>query len=336
VAFNTVTLNPGVGGANVAFWLASSNAQYQYIVESFQSTNTSDPSPVTSANPLPVGFPTPQAIIGNVVAGSPDNGAAGVKLSAIYNTSSPTYTTGNRADLQTDINGNLKVNIVAGGGSGGTSSTFGASFPSLGSAIGFLNSAGTLMQAGNLDASGNLKVNIAAGSVQAVTDNSSAFVSGATQGLAIAGAYNDTTGSVSPGNMGVPRITLNRQLRMVLDACANGGLTYYTLVAPSTPSKVAVKSAPGQIGFIHCVNTAATAVYIKIFDAASASVTLGTTPASFQFGVPGNTAGAGFTVPIPQGVACLTAITLAVTNNISLTDNNTITAASVALTLGYA
>ena len=84
------------------------------------------------------------------------------------------------------------------------------------------------------------------------------------------------------------------------------------------------------------MNTAATPVYIKIFDAAAASVTLGSTPASYQFGVPGNTAGAGFTVPIPQGLANLTAITLAVTNNISLTDNNPITASTVALTMGYA
>ena len=224
MGFNLVTLNPGVGGANVAFWLAGTGGQYQYVCETFQATGSSDPAPVTNTNPLPVGFPTPQGVIGNVPAGSPDNGAAGLKLSAIYSTSAPTYTIGGtRADLQTDTNGNLKVNIVAGGGSGGTSSTFGTSFPSLGSAIGFLNSAGTLMQAGNLDASGNLKVNIAAGSVQAVTDNSSGFVSGSTQGLAMAGAYNDTTGAVSSGNMGIPRITLNRQLRMVVDACANGG-----------------------------------------------------------------------------------------------------------------
>lgn len=57
----------------------------------------------------------------------------------------------------------IRVNVVAGGGSGGTSSTFGAGFPGTGTATGFKDSAGINMEPGNLDASGNLKVNVAAG-----------------------------------------------------------------------------------------------------------------------------------------------------------------------------
>lgn len=43
---------------------------------------------------------------------------------------------GSAAALQTDASGNLKVNVAAGGGSGGTSSTFGAAFPGTGTAVG--------------------------------------------------------------------------------------------------------------------------------------------------------------------------------------------------------
>jgi hypothetical protein len=57
----------------------------------------------------------------------------------------------------------LPVNIVAGGGSGGTASSFAAAFPATGTAVGFKDTGGN-MAAGLLDASGFLKVNVAAGS----------------------------------------------------------------------------------------------------------------------------------------------------------------------------
>lgn len=67
---------------------------------------------------------------------------------------------GTNVPVQVDANGVVQV---GGAGGGGTSSTFGAAFPSGGTAAGFKDSGGTLMQPGNLDGSGNLKVNVAAG-----------------------------------------------------------------------------------------------------------------------------------------------------------------------------
>lgn len=100
--------------------------------------------------------------VGNVAAAIADSGNP-IKVGGVFNTSPPTYTNGQRGDLQLDANGFVKVNVAAGGASGGTSSSFGSAFPATGTAIGFLNSAGTNMAAGNLDASGFLKVNVAAG-----------------------------------------------------------------------------------------------------------------------------------------------------------------------------
>lgn len=59
-----------------------------------------------------------------------------------------------------DASGNHITSI---GGTGGTSSDFGAAFPSSGTAAGFKDSTGANLAAGNLDASGNLKVNVVAG-----------------------------------------------------------------------------------------------------------------------------------------------------------------------------
>lgn len=61
------------------------------------------------------------------------------------------------APANLDSDGNLKVNVAAGGGAGGTSSTFGAPIPSAGTAAGFQDVSGD-MAPGNLDALGQLKV----------------------------------------------------------------------------------------------------------------------------------------------------------------------------------
>jgi hypothetical protein len=65
--------------------------------------------------------------------------------------------------------------VTSFGGSGGTSSSFGAAFPASGTAAGFKDSTGTNMVAANLDAAGFLKVNVAAGS----GGNSAASATGA-------------------------------------------------------------------------------------------------------------------------------------------------------------
>ena len=58
---------------------------------------------------------------------------------AVYNSTPLTVGNTQSAAFQSDANGYLKVNIAAGGGSGGTSSSFGSAFPSTGTAIGLTN-----------------------------------------------------------------------------------------------------------------------------------------------------------------------------------------------------
>lgn len=73
---------------------------------------------------------------GAVASGSADSGNP-VKVGGKYNATPPTIADGQRADLQTDANGYLKVNVAAGGASGGTSSSFGSADPGTGTAAGF-------------------------------------------------------------------------------------------------------------------------------------------------------------------------------------------------------
>lgn len=322
------------GGPVAATW-QDTTAQFHELVVLETQSGAGDPVAVGASNPLPTQFLTAQSVIGNVASSGVDSGF-GVKVSGVYNITPPALTSGWRGDLQLDANGNLLVNLAVGGGTGGTASTFQAALPTLGTAIGAQSASGALMQPLNLDGGGNLKVNVAAGSLQAVTDNASAFTSGTTQAVPVAWAYNDSASAVTTGNMGIPRITANRQIRVVQDASANGGLTPYGLVQPGTPAATSIKASAGQVGWIHASNDQATPVYVKWFNTVAGSVTLGTTSAVFQTEIPGNTGGAGYTVSIPQGLTFSTAIVYAVTGAIGFTDNTAITATKVNLAVGYA
>jgi hypothetical protein len=92
------------------------------------------------------------------------------------------------------------------GGTGGTASSFGAAFPATGTAMGFKDSTGTNMAAGNLDASGNLKVagtfsstppsaaTATLSNVTGATSNTTVLASNASRlGFTL---YNDSTSAV--------------------------------------------------------------------------------------------------------------------------------------------
>lgn len=95
----------------------------------------------------------------NSVVGTKNAGTAATNselVGGVYNSTPLTLTNTQQSSLQLDSSGYLKVNVATGGGSGGTSSSFGSAFPSTGTAIGA--SDGTNMQALKVDSSGFLKV----------------------------------------------------------------------------------------------------------------------------------------------------------------------------------
>ena len=112
------------------------------------------------------------------------------------------------------------------------------------------------------------------------------------------------------------------------------GASFTNAIAPATPASVTLKGAAGNLLSLTAVNTSATTVYIKFFDTAAA-VTLGTTSATFQIPVPGNTGGAGVTVNRTLPRAFANAIKYAVTGGVSLTDNTAITANTVVVDIDF-
>lgn len=320
---SSVVLNPGVGGQPIATYLDSANKQHQEVIVQTQLAS-SDPVSVNSSNPLPV------SVTGNVPAGGADSGN-GVKVSAVYNSAAPTYTTGQRADLQADASGFLKVNIAAGAAAGGTSANFNAAFPTPGTAVGF--SDGVNMKPGLVDGSGNLKVNIAAGGVSAATDNS-AFTAGVGSGLPIMAVYNDSISNASSGDVGVPRMTATRQLLAATQAAPSGGWSPYKLISAATTNATSLKGSAGSVGFIQVGNNAATVAYLKLYNKATAP-TVGTDVPVQVYMIPGNTAGAGLSLPIPAGMSFTTGIAFSLNTGIADTDNVAVALNQISVNLGY-
>lgn len=93
--------------------------------------------------------------------------------------------------LVVNIDGSINAVIVGGGGSGGTASTFGAAFPAVGTASGFIDASGNMAGA-NLDGSGNLKV---AGSFSA--GEATLSKTGSVSSAAVLFTQADTTGYYS-------------------------------------------------------------------------------------------------------------------------------------------
>lgn len=175
----------------------------------------------------------------------------------VVSAASPTLTAGTAGALSLDTSGNLRVNVVTGGGSGGTSLTDGATFTRgttaetpVGGSVAASNPTLTAGTAGalSLDTSGNLRV-IAAN-------------------------------SISAGTAGVP----SSQVLSVQSAA----LTPYHLVSAATTNATNVTAAAGLCGISQAINNSASAwAYLKIFDKATAPAP-GTDTPVLSFGLPPN------------------------------------------------
>lgn len=114
-------------------------------------------------------------------------------------------------------------------------------------------------------------------------------------------------------------------------AAATGGASnLHFFSVTGTPTATSIKSSAGTLYGIQAINTGAAPVYLKLYNTASGSVTVGTTTPVMTIAVPTvATTGAGIVVPFPVGVAFSTAISYAITN---VAADNDATAVAVGVT----
>lgn len=99
-----------------------------------------------------------------------------------------------------------------------------------------------------------------------------------------------------------------------------------------------VKSSAGQVYWIHAMNLTGSVLYLKLYNAAAASVTVGTTTPvmTLPIATQGDTNGAGFTLSIPNGIAFDTGICVAATTGLADNDTGAPSANAMVVNLGYA
>lgn len=145
-------------------------------------------------------------------------------------------------------------------------------------------------------------------------------------------ADESSTDSVDEGDVGCPRMTLARQQLVVNQAHTNGG-TLPLKVLDSDESEDEIKGSAGQLYDLYCFNSTNAILYVKLYNATAANVTVGTTTPVLTIPVPANndTDGAGVTLRWPTGLVFDTAITIATTTG--LADNDTGAPGANAMTL---
>lgn len=118
---------------------------------------------------------------------------------------------------------------------------------------------------------------------------------------------------------------------------STGGLSFKSFVSANSNNKASVGAAC-RVYFISIQNIQSVPVYLKMFNAASGSVSAGTTACDYQFMCPANATaalGAGVVFNLDPGIAMSTDLTYLLVTGIATTDNTSVAASSQVVTIGY-
>jgi hypothetical protein len=110
--------------------------------------------------------------------------------------------------------------------------------------------------------------------------------------------------------------------------------TLYRFASAASTNTTNVKASAGALYLITAVNLNAAVRYLKLYNKASAPTLASDTPV-MTLPIPGNTAGAGFVIPIECGADFSTGISFAITTGAADNDTGAIGANEVFLTLSY-
>lgn len=116
-------------------------------------------------------------------------------------------------------------------------------------------------------------------------------------------------------------------------ANATGAATPANVLSPATPAVQTVKAAAGRLLSMVLTNTNVAARFLKVWNLASGSITLGTTAALFEIGIPPNQT---IEFSLEGGLGFSTAINIAVTGGQGLTNNAAITLGDVTGVIAFA
>jgi hypothetical protein len=136
------------------------------------------------------------------------------------------------------------------------------------------------------------------------------------------------------GKVGIDQTTPGTTNAVQTIPGTSGGLSMSRTISANTTNATSVKGSAGQLYHMRVYNLNASPRYLKFYNKATAP-TVGTdTPVATEI-IPGNTAGAGFIVNIPDGLAFSTGIAFALTTGLADNDTGAVAANEIIVNLGY-
>jgi hypothetical protein len=149
-------------------------------------------------------------------------------------------------------------------------------------------------------------------------------------------ADESSTDSVDEGDVGAPRMTLDRKAIVNPQPHTAGGVTIFrSLDIDETEEEV--KSSAGQIYGYIITNFATSVRHVKFYNATAANTTVGTTTPIFTVSVPGNADDDTLVVNGPNaiGIPFDTALSVAATTGLADNDTGAPSANDVSITVWY-
>jgi hypothetical protein len=164
------------------------------------------------------------------------------------------------------------------------------------------------------------------------------FTPGSSRVYAIGAQADETaTDSVDEGDVGAPRMTLDRKMITTPQPHTAGGLSIFKSLDLDETSEE-VKASAGQVYWIYAVNRTTSPLYLRLYNTANGSVTVGTTAHTFgPIEIPANAS--DHTAMMfsfgGMGVAFSTAIAAAVTTGFADNDTGAPGANHCIVNIGY-
>jgi hypothetical protein len=145
-------------------------------------------------------------------------------------------------------------------------------------------------------------------------------------------ADETSTDSVTEGDIGAARMTLDRRQLVVEQPYTTGGLTWSKTISAATTNATNVKASGGNLYFIHASNINAAARYLKIYNTAAAP-NVGTDTPSITLLLP---ASRNESFSFPLGVTFPAGISFALTTGVADSDTAAVAANELVVHIGYA
>lgn len=120
-----------------------------------------------------------------------------------------------------------------------------------------------------------------------------------------------------------------------LDPRTSGGLSFTSTISAASTNLTQVKATAGQVYGIFATNINAAVRYLKVYNAASADVTVGSTTAVLTLPIPASATGAGFFLKWEHGLAFGTAISFALTTGVAANDTGAVAANELVVSFFY-